>query len=217
LQRKSACRKIPSVTAAPATPRAHPAAAQIAARFDALFAPLLLLIAARFRILGPVTVPLWTRLNRARQRLARLLACLAAGPLPPPRAPATPRAPRTPRGSSPPVRLPAGRGWLLAVLRHEAAVFTGRLEALLADPEVQSVLAAAPQAARILRPIARSLGCAPGPLALEAPRAPRVRKPRPRPAPKPKRLTRKQREAILWYPNMEGRPMRLLPRRLPPD
>jgi hypothetical protein len=50
------------------------------------------------------------------------------------------------------------------------------------------------------------------------PQPPRARKPRPKPAPKPKRLTRKQRETILWYPNMEGRPMKLLPPgRLPRD
>ena len=42
----------------------------------------------------------------------------------------------------------------------------------------------------------------------------RPRKPRPA---KPRRLTRKQREAILWYPNSEGKPMNLLPRKLPKD
>jgi hypothetical protein len=41
----------------------------------------------------------------------------------------------------------------------------------------------------------------------------RPRKPRPRPEPKLKRLSYKEREALLWYPNIEGRPMKLLPPR----
>jgi hypothetical protein len=41
----------------------------------------------------------------------------------------------------------------------------------------------------------------------------RPRKPRPKPEPKPRRLSYKEREALLWYPNLEGRPMKLLPPR----
>jgi hypothetical protein len=41
----------------------------------------------------------------------------------------------------------------------------------------------------------------------------RPRKPRPRPEPKPRRLTRKELKALLWYPNIEGRPMNLIPPR----
>jgi hypothetical protein len=39
------------------------------------------------------------------------------------------------------------------------------------------------------------------------------RKPKPPRAKKPRRLTRAEREAILWYPNYEGKPMQLLPPR----
>jgi hypothetical protein len=41
----------------------------------------------------------------------------------------------------------------------------------------------------------------------------RPRKPRPKPPPRPKRLTLRELKALLWYPNIEGRPMNLIPPR----
>ncbi len=52
-----------------------------------------------------------------------------------------------------------------------------------------------------------------------------VETPSPRPSPRNRGegegerrwLTRKERKAILWYPNLEGKPMKLLPKKLPRD
>ncbi len=98
--------------AAPASETPHPAQA-FAARLDSVLDRLLLLVAARFRILGPVTVPLWSHISRARQRLARLLANLAAGRLP---APARPCWNLHPQGRPTPQRHPAWQ--VLARQRH---------------------------------------------------------------------------------------------------
>jgi hypothetical protein len=148
------------------SPQVQAAATDLARRIEFIFAPLLILIAARFRILGPVTLPLWKRINRTRQTLARLLATLAAGRLP------RRQAPRPGRGGSTPIRLPTRHGWLLDMLLHEAAVFTMRLNALLDDPAMIATLAAAPGVARKLRPISRLLGISPPP-ALRLPERPR--------------------------------------------
>ena len=58
------------------------APSELTQQLDTILASVLLLIAAQFRILGIITVPLWNRISRSRQRLARLLAHLAAGRLP---------------------------------------------------------------------------------------------------------------------------------------
>ena len=144
--------------AAPASETPHPAQA-FAARIDGVLDRLLLLIAARFRILGPVTVPLWNRVSRARQRLARLLANLAAGRLPLPRAAsgtraskATPRTPRIPLG------IPRGRAWLVNAIGWEAAGFREQLASVLRDPAVPATLAASPGAARTIRGLCHLLG-----------------------------------------------------------
>lgn len=96
--------------------------------------------------------------------------------------------------------------------------------------EVSAMIVACPAAQRVLRPMCPVLG-------IDAPRVPRLARKRrrkreaapsvegsqPKPAEagvrggKKKRLTRKKREAALWYSNSEGKPMRLLPQRLPRD
>ena len=67
-------------------------------------------------------------------------------------------------------RLPGGHGWLVRVLGWEAAGYMSQLDALLAEPAMQMLLAERANAARILRPVCRILGLGPK----------RVRKPRPR-------------------------------------
>jgi hypothetical protein len=53
--------------------------------------------------------------------------------------------------------LPTGRGWLVLALGYEAAGYASQLQALLAEPAAARLLAAAPTAGRILRPLARML------------------------------------------------------------
>ena len=152
--------------------------ADFSRRFGLIIALLAAVIARRFREpqLGPLTIPLWNRVNRIGRRFQRLLARLAAGPLPGAPASASPR-PRRPHPGGPhtaPV-LPTGRGWLVRVLGHEAAAAASQLEHLLADPEAVRLLAQAPGAYRILNPLRRLLGIAPF--------APRQRPAHPQPAP----------------------------------
>lgn len=143
----------------------------LAWHLESLFARLAVLVAASFRVIGPVwTTPIWIRVTRAGRRLAGLLA----------RAPATPR-PRAPgaarsRPGKPPIRLPAARGFLLVLLKHEAAHFTQRLDSLLADPVAVADLLARPAALRALRPFCRLLGVT-LPEPLRPPRRPRRARP----------------------------------------
>ena len=55
-------------------------------------------------------------------------------------------------------RLPVGFGWLLALVPQEAAGFAGQVRTLLAEPEMVALLAASPQARRVLKPLCRMLG-----------------------------------------------------------
>ncbi len=156
--------------ATPLSPQAY--APEFARQIDAVLNMLLVLIAARFRILGRWTVPVWGRVARARQRLLRLMAHLAAGPLPP----ARPRL-RRPTPSRPKPYVPMIHRWLARRLGWEANGSASQLEHLLNRPETIALLAAAPSAARTLRPICRLLGITPP--ALDLP------KPTPRPTRKP--------------------------------
>jgi hypothetical protein len=108
-------------------------------------------------------VPLWNYIGRTARRFDRVMARLAAGQL----HPATPRArtarPPSPRETTPrpPRGYPTNRDWLLAALRHEAAGYGSQLNHLLSEPETAALIAAAPQAARLLRPLCRMLGISP--------------------------------------------------------
>ena len=55
-------------------------------------------------------------------------------------------------------RLPRRFGWLLAMVPGEAAAFASQIQAVLAEPEMQALLAAAPRARRVLGPLCRMLG-----------------------------------------------------------
>ena len=119
-------------------------------------------------------------------------------------------------GPKPQIRLPQGRGWLPRAFAkdparlHHANAYRNQLETLLNEPEYADLIAT-PQAARILRPLGQMLG-------LVVPALPPLppRKPRPKTPPKakkPRKLTYAEKMAILWYPNHEGKPMKLLPPR----
>ncbi|MCX7381723.1 MAG: hypothetical protein NT133_09990 [Alphaproteobacteria bacterium] len=154
---------------------------------------------------------IWAYLIRVRARFLRLMPLLLAGA--PPKV--WPRRASRERGErkTPRLRLPGRKAWLGSEIGWWGRGFGLQIEYLFNDPETAALIAGSPQAQRLLRPLCRMLG-------LTVPAIPplpaRPRKPRPKPA-KPKRLTRREREAILWYPNSEGKPMKLLPRRLPRD
>jgi hypothetical protein len=86
--------------------------------------------------------------------------------------------------------LPRRFGWLVISGGHRAAGFGSQLQTVLAAPEMAELLAASPQAARILRPICRALAvelplavASPGPVAERTPKPPRRRKSKPKPEP----------------------------------
>ncbi len=135
--------------------------------------------------LGPLSFLLWRYLSAVRRRLAALHARFVAGKLAPrPRAP-RPAAERSTSENLGPERRPPGipRGpVLLTVCR---VPLYGHLQALLDDPEMRALLAAAPQAGRLLRPLWRKLSPDPLPEVLRLPPRP----PRPKP-PQPPRAAR---------------------------
>ncbi len=163
-----------------------------------------------------LVAPLQMYILRLGSRFARLMARLEAGTLAPPKPRARRARPETrpETRKNPRLRLPGGKAWIIRDLGWRGVNAAGGLPLLLARPEVAEIVAQYPQAQRMLRPLCHMLGIT---AACIPPLPRRPRKPRPQPAAKPRRLTRKQRQAILWYPNSEGKPMNLLPRRLPRD
>ncbi len=133
-------------------------APDFARRLRLILTTLAALIARRFLReprLAALIVPLWSRLQRAARRFERLMVGLAAGHLPKPRA-SGPGGPHRSAG-----QLPTGRGWLVRALGPEAAACATQLQALLAEPAAAELLALAPTARRILRPLARMLAIGP--------------------------------------------------------
>ena len=127
---------------------------------------------AKDRVAAPLILLAWTRLGRLAARFERLMAKVRAGRLPAApvvrrRVAAVPGVFRPP-GVPQPLQLPRGFGWLLRLVR-ETAAYSGQVETLLADPEMAALLAASPQARRILRPLCHMLAIRPGP-ALSIPR-----------------------------------------------
>ncbi len=119
-------------------------------------------------VLGPLALLLWKYLQRTTRKLAALHAQFAAGTLAPrkDRAPrrAAERAESTSRGTP----LPSG-----PVLARFGAGYLGAwLLALVDDPEMQALLAASPQAGRLLRPLWRRLTNDPLPAPLRLPPKP---------------------------------------------
>ena len=126
---------------------------------------------ARHRAETPLVFLLTLRLERIRNRFARLVAQFRAGSLPLPRTraakprrlPAAPAAPRPPKWllapefGPLPKHLPGGFAWVVRRMPH-AAVYGSQLRHWLRDPEVLALLAATPRAGRVLRPLCRMLG-----------------------------------------------------------
>ncbi len=120
-------------------------------------------------VLGPLALLLWKYLQRTTRKLAALHAQFAAGTL----APRKDRAPRRaaePAESTPPERSKLPGGPVLA--RFGAGYLGAWLLALVDDPEMQALLAASPQAGRLLRPLWRRLTNDPLPAPLRLPPKP---------------------------------------------
>ncbi len=171
------------VSAPPAPPDFSPP--DLSQRLALIIEALRRIIAARAgrdRAAVPIVLLVWPYLHRLAARFEALARRVRAGG----RVVATPRtrpaslAPPSPAPHSlaprcRPPRPPRGLAWLIR-LAPDAAQLGGQLRHLLADPELASLLAAAPQAGRILRPLCRMLGILPGPdlpAALFRPRGPR--------------------------------------------
>jgi hypothetical protein len=160
------------------------------------------LIARRFLhhpLHAALTIPLWQHVTQAALRLDRLLARLAAGPMPPPR-------PRASNHSGPRRRsaFPTTRGWLIRALGPEAAVCAAQLESLLADPAAADLLACT-AVRRTLAPIRHMLGLSPA-------RPRRAAAASPQPAPAPPRQPPPRPDPIPRGPTIDPPPRR--PRRL---
>ena len=131
------------------------AALALAQRLGLILAGLAAVVARRFlrepKFVGLI-IPLWSWLGRSGRRFARAVSRPAVV--------WTGTAVARTRAASGlmRVRLPARRAWLVRALGWEAAGYGCQLEALLAEPEMQAVLARLPAAGRILRPLCRMLG-----------------------------------------------------------
>jgi len=163
---------------APATP---------AERFARIIATLLAMVGARLErpgkpgLSGPLTMAIAIRLERIRNRITRFVARWQAGPLQPPRKrPVRPRRQSTAAGpwASLP-KLPRGRLWLVKLVPG-IGVGANYLRILLDDPEMQALLAAAPQIGRTLRPFWHMLSSDPlPPILRRPPPVPPIEAPRP--------------------------------------
>jgi len=133
--------------------------------------------AAANRLLCALLCLVHARLGRMLQRLDRLALRWQAGRLPTPRPPLPPRRnPGQPNPAAPPARpkpvIPSGHAWLFR-LAQPAAQLAPQIQQALAHPDTQALVAAAPQAGRLLRPLCRMLGIAPPPWLRLPPRPPR--------------------------------------------
>jgi len=108
---------------------------------------------------GMQMVLLWTRLRRVSHRLAALAARAAAGRALTRRYVA-PLAPIRQAPAAPFPRLPHKFAWLVRLV-PEAASSGSQLRHLLAEPEMAALVAASPQARRLLRPLCRMLAVEP--------------------------------------------------------
>ena len=150
---------------------APPTLPGLARRFTMVIDGLCRVTAARIatdRSAGPLLILIFGRLRRLAARFAALAARAQAGPLPSPRRrPARPGAPRNNHQRP----LPESFAWLIRLV-PETAAYGGQVQALLSDPEMAALLDAAPQAARLLRPLCRMLAVRPDPTVLRPPPKP---------------------------------------------
>ena len=131
----------------------------LAAPFRSILTGLMAVI-GRVAVRDPARMPLYFRihtyLNRTIQRFEALVNHWRNNTLPKQRHRVS--APRR-RPAMP--RLPAGQAWLLRRVDHyDARGRASQLHAFLASPDCMALLAQVPRAARLLRPLAKSLGLA---------------------------------------------------------
>ena len=131
--------------------------------------------AAPTAALGMLMPLLYNYLGRAVRRLDALVLKWERDQLTARRAPAAPR--RATQGKSAPkaLGLPTRPNWLRDC-HQPFGIYAASVERLFEDPDTRALVAAAPQAGRILRPLARMFGL-PVPDWLRLPK--RQRKPRP--------------------------------------
>jgi hypothetical protein len=129
---------------------------------------------------------LYNRINAIGGRIERMLIRFRAGRLWRRTGSAT-RANRSGAVRKANCTLPRRFGWLVRVGGWQAAGVGSQLQTVLNTPEMSELLAASPQAVRILRPLCRALAIDvpfdPAAQREAKPRTPRVRKPRPKPEP----------------------------------
>ena len=140
--------------------------------------------AARDRTTVAVALRVWPYLHRLAHRFTALAARVQAGKVVVvARATSRPRA--APEMPCPrPPGLPQGFAWLIRLAPGTVSL-RGQVCHLLGDPELASLLAAAPQAGRILRPLCRMLGIEAGPDFPQALFGPPEPPPTPDPSPDP--------------------------------
>jgi hypothetical protein len=102
------------------------------------------------------------RIRRVEGRIQALLVRFRAGLLPVAPVTRVARAGVTRAGepretAEAPLRLPRSFGWLLPLVHWEAANFASQFRHTLAEPEMMALLAASPQARRLLAPLCRML------------------------------------------------------------
>ena len=145
------------MSAVPPVSRFADVAPELVQRLGWIVAGVAALVARRF-LREPkffaLIIPLWSWLGRSARRFARVRVDVV-------RAVPVVRTKRISVARRAGVRLPSGRGWLVRALGWEAAGFGSQLQALLAEPDLQALLTAAPAAGRILRPLCRMLGVVP--------------------------------------------------------
>jgi hypothetical protein len=132
----------------------------------------LALICHLIKYIGPLHCPgrdrtylgaVFLRVDSIRKRFARLVERFRDGTLGPPRRRAdSGSAAASSEGASPHPRpdivLPRSFAWLCGLMPQHAAHYGGQLRTLMDDPELIKLLAIAPQAGRVLRPLFRMLG-----------------------------------------------------------
>ena len=157
-------------------------APELARRLGFIMAGLASVVARRF-LRDPkrmaLIVPLWSWLNRTARRFERIVTRPAVMRV------QSARRDRAPR-STVRVRLPSGRDWLVRALGWEAAGYGSQLAALLAEPDMQAMLATVPAMGRLFRPLCRMLavtaldGTPAAPIRRVRAKVPRPKVPRPK-------------------------------------
>ena len=120
------------------------------------------------RLAGPLILLICKRLRRIAAGFAAVAAQVGSGTLraassrPERRPVPTGRAPARPAWSAAGPPLPRGFAWLLRLV-PEGAAYGSQLQALLSEPEMATLISAAPQIGRLLRPLCRMLAVEPTP------------------------------------------------------